>query len=267
MEIFDDFMVRAILAGVGVALAAAPLGCFIVWRRMAYFGDATAHASILGIALALAFSISIIGGVLLVALIMAVIVSLLDRGQGSSSDTLLGVMAHSALAFGLVAAVTISPSQIDLVAYLFGDILAVRQTDLIIIWGGAVAIGVLLRARWAAMLTATLSSDLACAAGISPRREQLLLNLALAVTVAIAIKIVGALLIAAMLIIPPAAARNFASTPEKMVGITAAIGVISASGGVGLAYTLDTPAGPTIVCFAAVIFTAASLIAFTLRRL
>lgn len=198
---FDDFLVRAVLAGLGVALAAAPLGCFVVWRRMAYFGDATAHAAILGVALSLLLSTSMLAGVLAVSLLMAVVVSQLS-GRGYAMDTLLGVMAHSALAFGLVAVSFVSGVRIDLMAYLFGDILAVGKSDLMIIAAGAILVVSLVGWRWSALLTATLDEDLARASGIDPRREQLVLTLSLAVVVAVALKVVGVLLIAALLIIP-----------------------------------------------------------------
>ena len=255
----DDFMVRATLAGVGVALAAAPLGCFVVWRRMAYFGDATAHAAILGVALSLALSISVFAGALAVALIMALTVNLLT-GRGYAMDTLLGVLAHSALAFGLIAVSFLSGIRIDLMAYLFGDILAVSRGDLAVIWGGAALVVVLVGWRWSALLTATLNEDLAYASGIDPKREQLVLTLALAITVAVAIKVVGVLLIAAMLIIPAAAARPLSRTPEGMALVAAAIGSVSAVVGLRAAYILDTPAGPSIVCVAALIFAALSLV-------
>ncbi|ATG37742.1 MULTISPECIES: iron chelate uptake ABC transporter family permease subunit [Phaeobacter] len=258
MMILDSFLIRAALAGVGVAIAAAPLGCFVVWRRMAYFGDATAHASILGIALALSFDTSIFVGVLAMALIMATVVSTLS-GRGYAVDTLLGVLAHSSLAFGLVAVSFLQGVRLDLMAYLFGDILAVNANDLMVIWGGAVLVVGLLWWRWSALLTATLNPDLAHAAGIDPRREQLVLTLALAVVVAVAIKVVGVLLIAALLIIPAATARPFAATPERMTIIAAVTGAASALGGLHLAFMFDTPTGPTIVCLAAGLFALSSL--------
>jgi zinc transport system permease protein len=236
----DDFMVRAALAGIGVAIAAAPLGCFVVWRRMAYFGDATAHAAILGVALSLAFSMSIFIGTMGVALLMALTVSVLS-GRGYAMDTLLGVLAHSALAFGLVAVSFISGVRIDLMAYLFGDILA------LISW------------RWSALLTSTLNEDLAYAGGIDPKREQLVLTFALAITVAVAIKVVGVLLIAAMLIIPAAAARPLSRTPEGMAITAGIIGIMASIVGLRAAYVLDTPAGPSIVCVAALTFLASSM--------
>lgn len=253
MTMLDSFLVRAALAGLGVALAAAPLGCFVVWRRMAYFGDATAHAAILGVALALGFELSVTAGTLVVALAMATTVSALS-GRGHSVDTLLGVMAHSALAFGLVAVSFLQGVRIDLTAYLFGDILAVGRADLAVIWGGAALVLGLLALRWQALLTATLNPDLGFAAGIDPRREQMVLTLALALVVAVAIKVVGVLLVTALLIIPAAAARPFARTPERMAAAAAAIGALSAIGGLMLSYRFDTPAGPTIVSLAAAIF-------------
>ena len=255
----DDFMLRAALAGIGVALAAAPLGCFVVWRRMAYFGDATAHAAILGVALSLLLSTSIFAGVLVVSLLMAILVSLLS-GRDYAMDTLLGVMAHSALAFGLVAVSFVSGVRIDLMAYLFGDILAVGKGDLVLIAGGALLVMVLVGWRWSSLLTATLDADLARANGIHPGREQLVLTLSLAVVVAVALKVVGVLLIAALLIIPAAAARPFCRTPEAMVLVAAVIGAASTSGGLQAAYWLDTPTGPTIVSLAAVVFVLCSLV-------
>ena len=258
MNWLDSFLVRASLAGVGVAIAAAPLGCFVGWRRNAFFGDATAQASILGIALALAFSTSIFLGVLVVSLLMAVTVSALS-GRGYAMDTLLGVLAHCALAFGLVAASFLSGVRIDLMAYLFGDILAVGKIDLVVIWGGAGLVLFLMWWRWSALLTSTLNPDLAHAAGIDPRREQLILTVALAVVVAVAVKVVGALLIVALLIIPAATARPYAKTPEQMVLIATIIGGLSAVGGLQMAYSFDTPTGPTIVCLAAVLFLLSTL--------
>jgi zinc transport system permease protein len=255
----DDFMTRAALAGVGVALAAAPLGSFVVWRRMAYFGDATAHAAILGVALSLALQISIFAGAVAVALAMALTVTVLT-GRGYAMDTLLGVLAHSALAFGLVAVSFLSGIRIDLMAYLFGDILAVSVGDLAVIWGGAALVVGLIGWRWSALLTSTISAELAHASGIDPKREQLVLTLALAITVAVAIKVVGVLLIAAMLIIPAAAARPLSYTPEQMALAAAGIGGASAVIGLHAAYAFDTPAGPSIVCVAALVFLATSLL-------
>lgn len=260
----DDFMTRAALAGIGTALAAAPLGCFVVWRRMAYFGDATAHAAILGVALSLALSLPIFIGALLVALVMATLVTLL-AGRGRAMDTMLGVLAHSALAFGLVGVSFLDGVRIDVMAFLFGDILSVSRGDLGVIWGGAVLVLGLVGWRWSGLLTATLDADLARAAGIDPKREELILTLALAVVVAVAIKVVGALLITALLIIPAATARPFSRSPEGMAVAASILAIAAAWAGLRVSYALDTPTGPTIVCVSAVMF-ALSNLAATLRR-
>ncbi len=269
MSFLDDFLVRAALAGLGVALATAPLGCFVVWRRMAYFGDATAHAAILGVALALTFEVSIFAGALSVALLMAFVTAGLS-GRTHASDTLLGVLAHTALAAGLVAASFLSGVRIDLMGYLFGDILAVSRGDLAVIWAGAALVALLIGWRWSALLTSTLNPDLAYAAGINPERERRVLMVALAIVVAVALKVVGALLIVSMLIIPAAAARPLSNGPERMAILAAIAGSIAALGGLWGAWTFDTPTGPTIVCTAAILFVLATLgeriAALTARR-
>lgn len=253
MTLPDPFLIRAAIAGLGVAVAAAPLGCHVLWRRMAYFGDATAHAALLGVALALAASVPIGLGVMLAALAMAATVSTL-AGRGTGTDALLGVLAHGALAAGLVTVALLPGVRIDLDAYLFGDILTVTLADIAFIWLGAGAVLALLVWRWSRLLTATLGPELAIAAGISPRTEQMVLNLALAATVAVALKAVGGLLITALLITPAAAARPWSSSPEGMaVGATLIAG-LSVIGGLALSVQADTPAGPGIVVVAAACF-------------
>ena len=264
ITMLDDFTTRALLAGLGLALATGPLGSFVVWRRMAYFGDATSHAAILGVAVALAFQLPLTLGVLGVALAMALTVSTL-AAKGWAMDTTLGVLAHSALAFGLVAISFVPGVRTDLSAYLFGDILVVSRADLALIWGGAALVLALLVWRWQALLTATLSEELAHAAGLNPNRERLVLTVALALVVAVAIKVVGALLIAAMLIIPAAAARALSRTPEAMAALATGIGGLAAFFGLQLSLWQDTDAGPSIVAAAAMIFALAA-VAAQLRR-
>lgn len=253
MIMLEPFLIRASLAGIGLTLATGPLGAFVVWRRMAYFGDATAHAAILGVALAFAFGLPVYAGTLAVALVMAVGVAWL-AGRGQAMDTVLGVIAHSALAFGLVAASFVSGLRVDLSAFLFGDILAVAPRDVLVIWGGALAVLALLVWRWQPLLTATVNEELAQASGISAARERMVLTVALALTVAVAIKIVGALLIAALLIVPAAAARRLARSPEEMAMAATVIGAVSVLGGLQASLAWDTPGGPTIVAVACLIF-------------
>lgn len=254
----DDFLLRAVLAGFGVVLAAGPLGCFVVWRRMAYFGEATAHAAILGVAISLAFSLSIFAGVFLLAMAMAVAVGLLS-GRELATDTLLGVLSHTALAAGLVAVSFLSSVRVDLMGYLFGDILSVTKTEVGLIWGGALVILAGLTWRWNALLTATLNEEMAAAQGINTRRENLVLMISLALLVAIAIKIVGALLITAMLIIPAATGRLGSKTPEAMAVLSVLCGALSVVAGLTSSMTFDTPAGPSIIIAAAGFFAVVSI--------
>ncbi len=243
---FDEFLLRALLAGLGLVLATGPLGSFVVWRKMAYFGDATAHAAILGVALSFAFHLPLYAGILAVSVAAALAVSTL-AGRGHQIDTALGVMAHSALALGLVAVSFLPDVRVDLSAYLFGDILSVGWSDVIWVWAGSLVVLALLAWRWSGLITATVNEELAQASGVNPARERLALTLALALTVALSIKIVGALLIAALLIIPAAAARSAARTPEAMAVGAILVGGLSVAAGLGASLRFDTPAGPSIV--------------------
>ena len=265
LTMLDDFLIRAGLAGIGLSLATGPLGSFVVWRRMAYFGDATAHAAILGVALALATDLPVGLGTLAVALVMAMTVAMM-AARGWAMDTMLGVLAHSALALGLVAVSFVPGARTDLSAYLFGDILAVSRGDLALIWGGAALVLALLVWRWQRLLTSTLNADLAHASGVDPDRERLILTLALAVVVALALKVVGALLIAALLIIPAAAARALSRTPEAMALLAGVIGALASLTGLALSLWQDTPAGPSIIAAAALLFVAALVLGGGMRR-
>lgn len=256
---FDEFIIRSFIAGCGLALAAGPLGCFVVWRRMAYFGDAVAHAALLGVALSLMFSMSPVIGVLFVAAIMAYYIARVS-GRLYSADTLLGVASHLMLAIGLVAISKQTGVRVDLSSYLFGDILAVTRSDIVVVWVGAIiATGVLLY-RWEPLLASTLNPDLATAQGHDVEREQIILMLSLALLVAVAIKLVGALLITAILIVPAATARVLSRTPEQMAILAVLFGVLSVGAGLFLSLTADTPSGPSIVVAAGAFFVVANLL-------
>lgn len=265
MIMLDDFMVRAVVAATGVALAAGPLGCFVVWRRMAYFGDAISHAAILGVALSLMFSFSVSAGVLLTAVAVALMVSQMS-GRSLAADTLLGVAAHGSLALGLVALSFLPGVRVDLMGYLFGDVLAVGKADLALIWLGALAICAGVGWRWKRLILATLNPDLAASHNVDHRRERVFLMLAIALLVAVAIKVVGALLITALLIIPAATARGFARVPETMVLLAVLTGWIASFAGLGLSLYADTPAGASIVAGAVGLFLAGSLAQKVLGR-
>ena len=198
----DDFLMRAILGGIGVAVIAGPLGCFVVWRRMAYFGNALAHSALLGVGLGALLSLDLTLATVAVCLLLALLLVLLDQQRGLATDTILGILAHAALALGLVVLAFMEFLRVDLMAYLFGDVLAVTRRDLLWIWGGgALVLGALL-ALWSSLLRVTLDEELATAEGVPTRAVRLAFMLLMALAVAIGMKIVGILLIVAMLVIP-----------------------------------------------------------------
>ncbi|MFQ5622467.1 MAG: metal ABC transporter permease [Paracoccaceae bacterium] len=250
----DDFLLRAALAGAAIAVAAAPLGCLVVWRRMAYFGDATAHAAILGVALGLALSLPVMLGVVMVAAALAVAITYSGVHSRFAMDTVLGVFAHCALASGLVLAAVLPGVRINLLETLLGDILSVTAADVATIWAGAVGILMVWGLRGRRLVNMTLSPELAVAEGGSAVQDRLLFSLCLAVFVALAMKLVGVLLITAMLILPAAAARPLSRTPEQMVGLAAVIGLVSVGAGLALSWFHDTPAGPSIIVAAGAVF-------------
>ena len=250
----DDFFMRALIAGIGVAIVAGPLGCFIVWRRLAYFGDTLSHAALLGVALAFLLQLNITFAVFTVSAGVALALLMLQARASLSSDSLLGLLAHSALAIGLVVLAFMTWVRIDLMGFLFGDILAVSTTDILVIYlGGALVLGVL-AAIWRPLFAATVNRELADAEGLNVGRANFIFMLLMAGVIAISMKIVGVLLITAMLIIPAAAARRFASGPEQMALLAALIGVVSVVGGLYGSLQWDTPSGPSIVVAALVLF-------------
>ena len=260
--VLDDFFVRALVAGIGVAAVAGPLGCFIVWRRMAYFGDTMAHSALLGVAIAFLIGTNPMLGVFTVATLIALSLFLLQRRPGLSSDALLGILAHSSLAVGLVLIAFMTWLRLDLMSYLFGDILAVSRTDLALIYGGGAAVLAGLTMVWRPLLAETVSPDLARAEGLNPDRARLAFVVLLAAVIAIAIKVVGVLLITALLIIPAATARQVAGGPRQMAALAAVAGVVAVIAGLHGSLAFDTPSGPSIVVAALALF----LLSLALRR-
>ena len=258
---FDDFFTRAVIAGIGVALAAAPLGCFIVWRRMAYFGDTMAHSALLGVAIGFALGIDFTLGVVAVTATVALVLLGLERTPGLSSDTMLGILAHSTLSIGLIAISLMASLRIDLMGYLFGDILAVTRSDLLWIYVSGIGIVVVLAVIWRPLLAVTVHEDLARAEGVPSLAVRLVFMLLIAVIIAFAMKIVGILLITSLLIIPAATARRRARSPEQMAVMAALIGAIAVVGGLFASLRLDTPSGPSIVVVAVAMF----VLSLTLR--
>ena len=250
----DDFFTRALIAGIGLALVTGPLGCFIVWRRMAYFGDTMAHSALLGVALSFLLSLNLTLGVFLVAALVSLALVLLQRWNTLSTDALLGILSHSTLAIGLVLVAFMTWVRIDLMGFLFGDILAVSVTDITVIYAGGLGVLVVLAAIWRPLLASTVNAEVAEAEGLRPELTRLAFMLLLAVVIAIAMKLVGVLLITSLLIIPAATARRLSRSPEQMAVIAALLGALAVTGGLFGSLHYDTPSGPSIVVAALLLF-------------
>jgi len=242
-----------LLGGVGVALVAGPFGSLMVWRRLAYFGDTLSHSGLLGVTLALAFHLNVTLGMCAVALVVALLLLFMQSRLSVASDTLLGILSHTTLALGLLALAAFQEIRVDVLGFLYGDILAINKTDVMMIYGGGIIVLFLLALLWSSLLRITLSLDLADVEGVPTRKIQAIYMLLLALLVAVAIKIVGVLLITALLIIPAAAARPFAKSPESMAVTASVIGAISVILGIAVSHFWDVPTGPAIVVISSVI--------------
>ena len=251
---FEDFFIRALLGGILIAIVAAPFGVFVVWRRLAYFGDTLAHSALLGVALGYLLHINLTLGVILVCLLVACLLYLFQRQKTLAGDTVLGILSHSSLSLGLVVLAFFETVRIDLMGYLFGDILAIGKADLV--WIAVCGIGalVLLFRIWQPLLLISIHEDLARVEGVRVDMVKLSFVCLLAVLVAVMMKIVGLVLVTSLFIIPAATARKFARTPEMMAVLATLIGIVSVVAGLTGSYLLDTPAGPSIVLAAAAFF-------------
>ncbi len=250
----DDFFWRAVIAGIGVAIIAGPLGCIIVWRRLAYFGDTLSHAALLGVALAFLLEIDISLAVFAVSAVISIALLGLQKHGSLSSDSLLGLLSHSALALGLVCLSFMTWIRVDLMGFLFGDILAVSRTDIAIIYAGGLAVLLVLVFIWRPLFAATVNRELAAAEDLNPDAANVIFMLLMATVIAIAMKLVGVLLITALLIIPAATAQRFAGGPEQMAVIASIIGAGAVLAGLFGSLEWDTPSGPSIVVAALVLF-------------
>ena len=259
INMFDDFFIRALVAGLGVAFVTGPLGCFVIWRRLSYFGDTLAHSALLGVTLAYSFEINTAFSVFLVSSLIALILIQLQKKTNLPGDALLGLLAHSSLAVGLVVIGFLTFIRFDIMGLLFGDILAVKIDDLFIIWIGGAFILLVLRLIWKPLFASTVNYELAEAEGLNPERAKAIFTILMAAIIAISIKMVGLLLITGMLIIPAAMARNISDSPKKMVIFSIIGGLLSVIIGLFSSLEFNTASGPSII--------AASLFLFILSLL
>jgi len=251
---FDDFIIRAFAAGIGLALITGPLGCFIIWRRLSYFGDTIAHSALLGVVIAYAMNFNLILAVFAVSCFIALSLLFLQKRTNLPDDALLGLLAHSVLAIGLVLLGILSFIRIDLMGLLFGDILSVNITDVLFVWiGGSIVLMVLILI-WRPLFAATVNLELAKAEGLNADLANAIFTILIASVIAISIKIVGILLITGLLIIPAAASRNLSSTPIQMAIISSVIGLVSVVLGLQTSMIWNSPTGPTILAIALGVF-------------
>ena len=245
--ILDDFFVRALFAGIGIAIVAGPLGCFVVWKRLAYFGDTLAHSGLLGVTLGFVFSIDLSLSVFVISGIIAFLLLFLQKKTKLAGDSLLGLLAHSSLAIGLVFIALLTSIRFDLMGLLFGDILSVSVNDILIIWLGGGLLLLILFLIWKSLFAATISYDLANAEGMKPEIANYIFTIILAGIIAISIKMIGVLLITGLLLIPPAMSRNFSKSPKEMVIYSILGGIVSVIIGLFCSLELNTPSGPSII--------------------
>lgn len=250
----DDFFIRALVAGLGIAIVTGPLGCFVIWRRLSYFGDTLSHSALLGVTLAYSFSVNISLSVFVVSAVVALLLINLQKRTKLAGDSLLGLLAHSTLAIGLVLIGFLSYIRFDLMGLLFGDILAVTIEDIALVWvGGFVILGILYFI-WKSLFSATVNYDLSAAEGMKPEVSNFIFTLLLAGVIAISIKMIGALLITGLLLIPAATARNISNSPNQMVLLATLVGIISVIAGLFTSLELNTSSGPTIIVVALILF-------------
>jgi len=243
----DDFFIRALIAGIGIALVTGPLGCFVIWRRLSFFGDTLSHAALLGVTFSISFDINISLSVFIISSLVAIILLRLQKNTNLAGDALLGLLAHSSLAIGLVVLGFLSFIRFDIMGLLFGDILSVTLSDLLIIWIGGGVIILILTLIWRPLFASTVNYEIAEAEGLSPEKYNILFTILMAGIIAISIKMVGLLLITGMMIIPAAAARNLSNSPKQMVIISVIFGLLSVLIGLYASLEINTPSGPSVI--------------------
>ena len=251
---FDDFFIRALFAGIGVAFVTGPLGCFVVWRRLSYFGDTLAHSALLGVTIAFSLEFNIALSVFITSSVVALFLIQLQKKTNLPGDALLGLLAHSSLGVGLVVISFLSFIRFDVMGLLFGDILAVNVNDLLVIWIGGALILIILKLIWKPLFASTVNYELAEAEGLNPERAKAIFTLLMAAIIAISIKMIGLLLITGMLIIPAAMARNISNSPKGMIVFSVIGGLLSVFLGLFSSLNFNTPSGPSIIVAALILF-------------
>ncbi|MFV0255955.1 iron chelate uptake ABC transporter family permease subunit [Candidatus Liberibacter solanacearum] len=251
---YNEFFIRALFAGIGIILSTGPLGCFIVWQRMTYFGDTIAHSALLGVAFSLMLNLPLPLCIFMVAALTSIILLQIQKSEFIASDAILGVITHSTISISLIMLSFMTWVNTDLTSFLFGDILAVNTNDIIIIWSAGILNIVILIKIWKSLLATTVNYDLAKAEGMQPEKVKLIFTMITALMISISIKFIGITLITSLLILPTVTARRFATSPENMVILTTVIGILGVILGLYGSLIFDTPSGPSIIITSLIFF-------------
>lgn len=234
-----------------MALLTSPLGCFLLWRRLSFFGDTLSHSALLGVALGIFFHLSFYGSVLAVCLLISLFLSWKMPGIRIPTDTLLALISYSCLAFSLILLTLSRPLPYDPSSILFGDLLLIDVQDLWVMLFHSLLVCFVLYKNWRPLLLSTFNGDLSEAEGTSSYRTNLVFMILLGSAVATCLKLVGGLLLPALLVIPATIAFRFSRSPEGMVFKTTFVALVVNTLGIFCALQWNLPTGPSIVaiCF------------------
>jgi len=248
MSFFEPFLLQAIIGGVGIAIICGPLGSYVVWHRMAYFGDALSHSALLGIGFSLLLNLYPLAGILTICILIGILLTSYNKHQlPLSNDSILGIISHSSLALGIILIYIQKPSNFDIFDYLFGNILTITSYDIILIYGCVILNLSIIYRYWSQLIATTIDPNLAKIHNINASKIQLIFTIMMALTIGISIKLIGTLLITSILIIPAATARHLAHTPKQMAILSSLIGILGVILGTLISAFLDVPTGPMII--------------------
>jgi zinc transport system permease protein len=258
------FFQRALLAGALTALLCGALSFFVVLRRLAFVGSGVAHAAFGGVAVATLFGYPPLAGGLAAALLVAGATARASEGTSVSEDSAVGVFTVAAMAVGVVALGFVK-TNVDLFGLMFGNILTVAPGDLVVL--GVATFGVLaaVAAYFRPLLLASVDEEGAQVAGVRTGAMRLLVLVLVGITVVVALKVVGILLVSALLVLPGAAARSLAARWPALLAWSVAVAFVSVLGGLVLSVAVDVAPGAAIILVGAVLFVG-SLIAGRVRR-
>lgn len=253
MQMLDPFIIRALIAGVGIASISGVLGCFVIWKRLAYFADSIAHSTILGVALGFVAEIATEIGVIIVCFAFIIFLLWLQKNKALATDTLLCILTYTSLSIGMVI-ISVIGQRFDIHSYLFGDILTVTLNEIYLIYIGGFITLIILMLNWSSFILMTIHEDLAAAEGVPVLLINSIFMFLIMIVVIVSIRIVGVILITSMLIIPAASARYLTHSPKNMAIVASLLCVASIIIGILCSNMLDIFCGPSIVISSAAIF-------------